>query len=149
MGKLGEAFSKTNGMKGKMVTVVNEVGWSLQRFCQIVDNNGNPLSFYQRSMNRGRALVIPEPQAKPPFSEMSNSWISVKNNDDWKNSKSETKTCDEKKEESRIETAPIEPTESKDAHSQVDPKANINLQNEKAEGMQFIEIKTTSLSSSG
>jgi hypothetical protein len=41
-----------------------ELGWALQRFCEIVDNHGNPLPLWLRSYNYMAQPVVPKPKGQ-------------------------------------------------------------------------------------
>lgn len=59
--KLTEASDQLKSLHQKMVTsLTNNVAWSLQRFCQIVDNKGNPLPITTRVADHLTTPVIPK-----------------------------------------------------------------------------------------
>ncbi len=70
--KLNTVHNKTIEMKGRMVAIIgtetNNVNWSLQRFCQIVDNKGQPINVLTRSWNNLSPFVsevaLPKPQGQ-------------------------------------------------------------------------------------
>ena len=64
--ELNLSYQHVNSLKDKMVTMVNDttLSWSLQRFCQIVDNDGKPLPWYTRGVNYWTTPVVPKPTSQ-------------------------------------------------------------------------------------
>jgi hypothetical protein len=72
MEKLQQHLSDFKRLHQKMKDALNgEFGWSVQRFCQIVDNQGVPLGLLQRGWNKLVPPVVPKPnlQARQQQSE--------------------------------------------------------------------------------
>jgi hypothetical protein len=69
-----QGFSVTiNNLKGKFLTCIQSdtynVNWALQRFCQIVDNEGKPLSRLTRLADNLATPVIPKPRGASSMSD--------------------------------------------------------------------------------
>jgi hypothetical protein len=64
--ELGTSHKSFVNLQSRMFTTLNsgELGWSLQRFCVIVDNQGKPLSWYTRSINYMTTPVVPKPKSQ-------------------------------------------------------------------------------------
>ncbi len=61
--KLDEFSKKISALQFKYVNyITSELNWSLQRFCQIVDQEGKPLSLLTRGLDNITTPVIPRPK---------------------------------------------------------------------------------------
>ncbi|MBS0604533.1 MAG: hypothetical protein JSS60_05785 [Verrucomicrobia bacterium] len=67
--KLGESLNKVTSLRDKMVTEFTaRLDHSMQRFCQVVDNQGRPISSMTRLMDNVTTPVVPKP--KPQSTEL-------------------------------------------------------------------------------
>jgi hypothetical protein len=64
---LSTSYKSFVNLQNRMYTTLSgvELGWSLQRFCAIVDNQGKPLPWYTRSINYMTTPVVPNPKSQP------------------------------------------------------------------------------------
>jgi hypothetical protein len=60
--ELNASHESIASLQKRMCTTLTgaELGWSLQRFCAIVDNHGKPLPWYTRSVNYITVPVVPK-----------------------------------------------------------------------------------------
>ena len=59
---LKEVYTKVKGLQDKMMTfITSKVDSSVQRFCQIVDNEGKPISVTLRLIDNVTTPVVPKP----------------------------------------------------------------------------------------
>lgn len=63
--KLTEALTRASGLKGRFVTLLDgDVAWFTQKFCQIVDNGGEPISTWTRIVDQLTTPVVPKLSSK-------------------------------------------------------------------------------------
>lgn len=77
LSKLKEFSDQATSLKTKYIETLTSLSWSLQRYCQIVDNEGKPISMVQRAtnnlMNVFMAPAIPKPNSSLTTSASSSS----------------------------------------------------------------------------
>ncbi len=147
LGQIKQSFSQLQTLDQKTVSFINhDIGWALQRFCQIVDNNGKPLNYSARAINNLTVPVIPKPQViqknedgkkEMDVTLQSKSQLPItqekKNNEDWETLIEPVEEGEENQEEiSKIESksinpsgTPVETKELKQNSQDIDPQDEI------------------------
>ncbi|MBS0653508.1 MAG: hypothetical protein JSR39_08320 [Verrucomicrobia bacterium] len=59
--ELGDLWGKVETLQTKMMLqILGNTAWSVQRFCQIVDNKGKPIAWYTRAIDNCTTPVVPK-----------------------------------------------------------------------------------------